>query len=127
MVSANERAAASRRYEAVTHVFVGLDNEGTTGPSDLDELRFTLLKTGESYEVKDAFSMKAEDESGKPLRAGTHLLQLLVATWYYPAVSNVEWREKWRDKGYLWSDSLVSDPMPFTVPKRPAVRDCGNL
>lgn len=124
MVSANEKAATKRKYESVVRIFFGLDTPSVSWDPHLDEARFIILKTGESHEVEDGFSMSIEDEEGKPLRPGTHMLQVVAMTWHHPRASNIEWREKWRNKGYLWSDSLLSAPMPFVILKRPPVSDC---
>ena len=121
VISANEQAAMSRKHEAVAHILSGLSSETTT--LTLDEKHFIVLKTGEAYEVKDDFSLSIENENGKPLRPGTHMLQVIVQTWPY-AASNIEWREKWNKTGYLWSDSLLSDAMPFVIAKQPTVSDC---
>ena len=50
------------------------------------------------------------------LHPGNYFLQLKVTTWYY-LVPPEMYREKWRDKGYLWSQNMTSLPMAFTVNK----------
>ena len=118
MVSGSEGAASSRKYEAHAWTQLSLDEEAMDGRSNLDESRFIVLEAGNSYEVKERFSLSLQDDRGRPLRAGKHILQVVVLTWYHPRASNIEWREKWRQKGYLWSDSVSSDPMAFMVPNR---------
>jgi hypothetical protein len=124
MVSRTSKDASAKKYETDARILIGLEETSTNFAAHLDEAQFILLDVGDSYEVKQQFSLSDKDDNGKPLRPGTHLLQVVVPTWYYPRVSNVEWREKWRNKGYLWSDSLISDLMPFLVPKSPKLSDC---
>jgi hypothetical protein len=124
MISANHKAAVSRNHETVAHIMLGLNNENMSSTSELDETHFLSLKTGESYEVKDNLSIFPRHENRKRLRPGTHMLQVVVQTWPNPGASNVEWREKWRNRGYLWSDSLISDPMPVVIEKQPLVLKC---
>jgi hypothetical protein len=123
MISANEKAAVKQNHEAVAHILSGLSNESASSTLKLDEEHFIVLRTGDAYEVKDELSVSTENESGKRLRSGTHMLQVVVQTWPYSA-SNIEWREKWNRTGYLWSDPLLSDPMPFGIAKNPIVADC---
>ena len=124
MISANQKAAVSRNHETVAHIMVGLNNENMSSTAELNEKHFLFLKTGEVYEVKDSLTISPRHENGKRLRSGTHMLQVVVQTWPNPGASNVEWREKWRNRGYLWSDSLISDPMPFVIKKQPLVLKC---
>lgn len=124
MISGSERAASARKFQAHARTLLGLDEEGMDSQSNLDESRFIVLELGNSYEVTEKFSLSIKDHQGRRLRSGRHFLQVVVLTWYHPRTSNIEWREKWRQKGYLWSDSLSSDPMPFVVPNRLSVSDC---
>ena len=117
MVSSSEKKALGRRYEAITHVLIGVNN------ARFDESGIVVLKSGESYDVKQRFSLSASASKDKPLRPGTHFLQLVVVTWDH-LLSNIEWRQKLADKGYLWTDSILSEPMPFDVPKAPVTSNC---
>ena len=123
MVSRTHKDVAARKFETDARILLGL--EAFTGlNAQFDESQFIVLDVGDAYEVKEQFSLSDKDNQGKPLRPGTHLLQLVVPTWYHHGASNIEWREKWRDKGYLWSDSLVSDAMPFHIVKSPTLSEC---
>jgi hypothetical protein len=124
MVSRSSEDAFARKYETDARILIGLEETSTNVEGRLDESQFTLLDVGESYEVTERFSLSYKDDKGKPLQPGTHLLQVVVPTWYDHGISNIEWREKWRDKGYLWSDSLVSDLMPFLIAKKPTLSEC---
>lgn len=124
MVSRSSKDASARKYETDARILIGLEAMSTSFDAYLDESQFILLDVGDSYEVKERFSLSDTDSKGKPLRPGTHLLRLVVPTWYHPRVSNIEWRKKWRDRGYLWSDSLVSELMPFRIAKKPTLSKC---
>jgi hypothetical protein len=124
MVSRSRKDATARKFETDARILVGLDDASSSFDANLDESHFVVLDVGGSYEVKEQFSLSYKDAKEKPLRTGIHLLQLVVPTWYHPRASNIEWREKWRDKGYLWSDSLVSDLMPFNIVKSPTFSEC---
>lgn len=117
MVSASEQKALGRKYESIAHLLIGINT------ASFDESRIVVLKNGQSYDVKERFSLSASDDQDKPLHPGTHFLQLIVSTWDRP-LSNIEWRQKLADKGYLWTDSILSEPMPFIVPKGPFNSNC---
>lgn len=124
MVSSSEKAASAQRYEVSAHRLIGLKNQILNTETTLDESRLISLNRGASYEVTDEFSFSTKNDDGKPLRPGIHVLQVIVSTWNHPGESNIEWREKLREKGYLWSDSVLSDPMPLPIPKRASGDGC---
>jgi hypothetical protein len=124
MVSVNEQAARAKNYEINAHRLIGFNDDIVSSDSVFDESRLISLKSGASYEVKEEFSLSITDDNGKALRPGVHMLQLIVGTWYNPRLSNIEWREKLRDNGYLWTDSVESDPMLLVIPKRISSSTC---
>lgn len=127
MVSRSAKAAAEKKYEMKVEQLIGLNSAGMSFDSTLDESHFVILKPGESYRLNKGFSLPIYNSAGDKedsLRAGNHVLQIAVLTWYYPRVSNVKGREQWRQKGYLWSDAVISLPMPFTVEKQRNAVDC---
>jgi hypothetical protein len=73
-----------------------LDEISSSLDTALDESKFVFLDVGTSYVIEQEFSVLNQDEKGNPLQPGSHVLQVVVPTWYYPSVSNIEWREKWR-------------------------------
>ena len=122
MVSKSLKAAASQRYiEDQTFYFTDLNKAGMRGASDPEEQAFIRLEPGESYTVLDEpeVVLSTGPKTAKEfLSGGDYFLQVQVATWYYWADWK-EYRERWSDKGYLWSSNMTSEPMPFTVQKTP--------
>jgi len=124
MISRSLKNAINRKYEIEGHVFIGLDAAGMTDDSVPDESQFVLLKPGEAYSlIRVLTSASSYNDSSRPLR-GLNFLQFVVLTWYYPRASNTKWRDQWQAKGYLWSDPITSNPMPFVVEKNLPVVDC---
>lgn len=125
MVSRSLKAAAAKKYIGNTsHSYFDLRKAGFRDGELPREDAFVTLKPGESYSLEDdGFGQRLYDgtkDSEDELHPGHYFLQLRVATWYY-FVPSEEYRERWRDKGYLWSGYITSEPMPFTVEKRHAV------
>jgi hypothetical protein len=56
---------------------------------------------------------------------GTYFLQIGVGTWPYVADPD-SIREKWKDKGFLWTQGLNSAPMPFTADNAESDIKCPN-
>src|SRR6266850_3236482 len=122
MVSTSERAAAARKYI--------MESRGDMWgmfpfrPTDLSN--FAILGSGEVYELDDEReSFFVSDDPANPhrrLRPGNYFLQVEVGTWPYLDQPR-PFRKTWRDKGYLWSEGIISQPMPFTIEKnRPVIK-----
>ena len=86
-----------------------------------DISQFVTLKAGESYSSDHEFRVLGSDEKLEP---GGYVLQFCVITWNFETASNIAWREEWRDKGYLWTNFLESQPMPFVIDKHPELVQC---
>jgi hypothetical protein len=114
-ISRNAQLAAAGKHKISVHYLLGIDDNPNP-----DISQFVTLKAGESYSTDHEFRVLGSDEK---LEAGGYVLQFSVLTWNYGA-SNIAWREKWRDKGYLWTDSLEIQPMPFVIDKHPEFVQC---
>jgi|SRR5689334_18885555 len=125
LISRSLENAVNKKYEIEVPILLGLDAARMTMDSVPDESQFVLLKPGEVYRFDQVFSfyIRAALEKHRSSRVGLNFLQLVVLTWYYPRASNIKWRDQWQTKGYLWSDPIISIPMPFKVDKAPVV-DC---
>lgn len=125
MVSRDLKAAASKRYESDGRFEYFDGAHFLADPSDLSN--FIVLKPGEAYSFDDNIgSFSIYDGAKEPpkgyLITGTHYLQLEVGTWSYFADPN-PFQQKWKDQGFLWTEGLTSQPMPFTIEKeRPTVK-----
>jgi hypothetical protein len=117
----NADLARAGKYEFDVHFLHGIDGELMTLQPIPDESQFVILEAGDSRAENHAFSVPG---GGKKLSPGNYVLQLSVLTWHYANASNIEWREKWRQKGHLWTNSVTSQPMSFTVYKNPVVTGC---
>lgn len=120
-ISRNARLAAAGKHKIYFGGLLGIDGKLMTLDPNPDISQFVTLKAGESYSSDHEFRVLGSDEKLEP---GGYVLQFSVETWNYPAVSNIAWREKWRDKGYLWTNFLVSQPMPFVIDKHPEFVQC---
>jgi hypothetical protein len=95
-------------------------------PTDLSD--FVILNPGELYdsEKETRSSFMVSDDPANPfhrLRPGSYFLQIDVATWAYMENAG-PFRKAWREKGYLWSEGITSEPMPFTIEKDRAIVKC---
>ena len=129
MVSRDLDDAAAKKYELSLRYtdYSAEPGFGFKSPTDLSA--FSILRPGEVYESEEHVSVPthlgeqpaADPRRGLQLSDGTHYLQITVGTWPYVAPA-APLRRKWRDKGLLWSQGLVSSPMPFTVDRnQPAI------
>lgn len=116
MVSRSLENAARRKYEFVVHRQIAHD----AGELLPDEINFVGLKPGGSYSREQVFRLHGRGS----MPVGRHILQLVVLTWPYSKASNIEWRERWQSKGYLWTDPIMSAAMPFIVKKKPKPVEC---
>jgi len=93
---------------------VGMQPDGSP-----EKESFINLKPQESYSLKNELILRLYNGTSDTedfLRAGTHFLQIKVATWYYFADPEL-YRDKWSAEGYLWSQDVTSVPMPLTIKK----------
>ena len=115
LVSRTFENAIKKKYEFTVRRFPGFDPANEFP----DESKFIVLKPGESYRLEQVERLYGRNS----MRAGHHVLQMVVPNWPYFA-SNIEWRDRWRNRGYLWTDAITSVPMPFKVERNAPVSDC---
>jgi hypothetical protein len=120
-ISRNARLAAAGKHKMSVHHLLGIDGKLLTLDPTPDISQFVTLKAGDSYSSDHEFRVLQSDEK---LEAGSYVLRFSVITWHYEAASNIEWREKWSDKGYLWTNFLESQSMPFVIDKHPEFVQC---
>lgn len=87
---------------------------------------FTILSPGASYETRHVISVPvARDGPGRfniSISAGEHVLHLTSSTWYESKQLAEDLRERWRTRGFLWTDPLASNSVALVVDKNsPAV------
>lgn len=120
-VSRNAQLAAAGKHKMVVEYLLGIDGQLLSLDPVPDEHQFVVLKSGDSHAEDHAFIIPSNDRKLSP---GNYVLQLSVLTWHYARASNIEWRNKWRDKGYLWTNSVTSIPMVFTIQRQPSLEKC---
>lgn len=124
MVSRNPEDAAANKY--VTSLRYSLSADGPEpgygfAPPNLSG--FVFLRPGEVYESEENVSLMtyipamtagARSFPKIDFSKGTYFLQIGIGTWPYVADPD-RLREKWKNKGFLWTQGLNSAPMPFTA------------
>jgi hypothetical protein len=120
-ISRNSRLATAGKHKIYVQSLLAIDGKLLTLDPKPDISQFVTLKAGESYSSEHEFRVLQSDEKLKP---GSYVLQFTVLTWHYVKASNIEWRERWRDKGYLWTNFLEVEPVPFVIDKHPEFVHC---
>lgn len=127
LVSRDEESAAAGRYiYKPIPVHADLDALGYKATPDFES--FIILKPGESFTLEGHCRVSIYDgtsETDDDLRPGNYVLQVTVAAWRYYADAQ-QYRDKWRERGYLWSENVTSKPMPITIQHQPRPVPCSN-
>lgn len=120
MVSRSYRKAREKNYVMDARENLDWKAAGFVLDSAPELSLFVTLKPGESYVAERKLHISVF-ESNDGLPVGKYFLQVRVPTWYYPPAAAEEVRERWKDEGFLWTQTLTSAPMPFEVERgRPA-------
>jgi hypothetical protein len=115
-VSRTFENAIKNKYQFTVESLSGFD------PADSvpDESNFAVLKPSETYSLEQVVRLY----NRKSMGTGHRVLQMVVPNWPYFMSSNIEWRDRWRNRGYLWTDPLTSVPMPFMLAKKATIVEC---
>jgi hypothetical protein len=110
--------------------------QSAVGPLELidsekpNEQTFVILKPATSYETSThahfPFIFDGKSKDSNLLRPGRHILQIRVRTWPEQQDTALSLRERWRTYGYLWTRSVVSQPMTFNIEKHRQVVGCST-
>ena len=80
---------------------------------------FVTLSPGASYEIRQVISVPvAPDVNSKfnvSIAEGSHVLHVTSSTWYESRKLAEDLRQRWRARGFLWTDPLASNPIAFSV------------
>lgn len=105
-------------------------SEPSVDTEEPDEQLFVILNPGDSYEVSAPahfpFLYDGKDDDPSLLRPGNHVLEIRAGTWPGKQDITTKLRERWRVHGYLWTESVRSQPMTFNIAKNPQVVKCAN-
>lgn len=89
---------------------------------------FTTLSPGASYEIRQLITIPVartgEAVFNVSIPAGEHALNVATSTWYESKKMADDLRERWRTRGYLWTDPLISNTIAFVVDKNRAPAPC---
>lgn len=96
----------------------------------LAESLVTHLETGASHvatiQLYVPYIYDATDPRANALRPGDHVLQLLVWTWLDTKPFAASLQKQWRTRGFLWTETLVSEPVLFTVSNTKTISGCSD-
>lgn len=117
-VSKNVRdAAAGNNEQTVRASIFPTKLDLPVGGAEPDKDFFVVLQPGDTYETRTDTYVDTTDNDSKPLRAGEHVLQVKVLTWYWHRDSTLldDLRRRWKDIGYLWTRAVTSSPTAFRI------------
>ena len=87
---------------------------------------FVVLQPGQTY--KTIADVNVLVPRANPVSSiigpGSHYLRIGVWTWDESQEKAKRVRRKWRREGVLWSETILSKPMPFAVVTQPKPEDC---
>lgn len=116
-VNSNPARPSAAQYELKTSTA----RFRATGPEDVDRPApgkdFVPLPPGAKFETDVAVSLPVACEGcalpNGAITAGEHLLRVTASTWYESKALGEKLRERWRRKGELWLNPVVSEPVRF--------------
>jgi hypothetical protein len=90
---------------------------------------FTTISPGASYETRQVIHVPVARGDGAALYnvsipEGEHVLSVAASTWYESRNLAEELRERWRSRGFLWTEPLASNPVAFIVGKERSLSTC---
>ena len=122
VISRNLEMLSNREYEVDEKRLLKYPDQDL----GLDESDFKVLRPGGTYSLENklvitSYSFVPQQDH---FSNGDHVLVLSVVTWFHDPDIIPQWRERWHDKGYLWTDTIKSEPLVFTVPREPIIEMC---
>lgn len=92
---------------------------------------FASLSPGASYETGQVISIpvarNGEGLLNVSIAAGEHILNVTASTWYESKKLAEDLRERWRSRGYLWTDPVSSNAASFVVDENHATTACQSM
>ena len=117
IVSKNDNGVVGDREANPVFTWVS-SGEWKATTADLNRL-FVTLMPNETYETTTTARVFVfrENRSGIPgaVGNGKHFLRLRVSTWFGSRADADRLQESWKERGKVWTNSVLSEPMPFTV------------
>lgn len=125
MISRSYNDALEHRYLKDLEPFVDPMLPQPADAATPDDRLLVTLKPGETHEVDNdvhVFVFDGSKRSADFLRPGHYFLQITVPTWWFSRESADRLAERWRDRGFLWTQDLTSLPMPIDIEKSPVTQ-----
>lgn len=89
--------------------------------------QFVILSNKQEFRLKGGLYIYlydgSEDTEGD-LQNGQYELEVKLLTWYFHPYFVDDYRKKWSETGYLWSDTLTSTRLPFEIHKNRIITSC---
>ncbi|MBA2733751.1 MAG: hypothetical protein H0U54_12765 [Acidobacteria bacterium] len=128
-ISRSGEEAAARRNELRTTHSRYFDEQPEKIVASAPGRVFTILSPGDSYETRQIISVPVTRDGGKgiynvSIGAGEHVLSVTSSTWYESQKIAQQLRERWRSRGFLWTNPLVSNSINFVVDENRAPIVC---
>lgn len=129
LVSVDMEDARAERYRQEIDFMVNLlgalepSNEAVPGDD------FVVLEPHNVYTTKThvlIFTDRVAAAPSNKLSAGEYVLQVRVHTWHENEKLAKRLSKRWRPIGFLWTDDVISLPMPFSIEPQPQVSDCSK-
>ena len=135
MVSRTIETALDRQYEQQGRYEADFASSAIFDPPVISD--FVVIQPHEKYVMKrtpirvDLNIRSGSADSNRGLQTGNYVLEIVVGTFLYFAVDDksriqiqdAQFREKWHQLGFLWSDSVTSQAMRFSIDED-RIRSC---
>ena len=124
LVGSNEQKLRNKQYEANIHV--GWVTSGTKlKEGSQPGKEFTVLNPHESYQTEGDVSIPVDlNGTTQFLKSGEHVLQVVTETWPADEAQFDKLKRRWNNTGFLWGKNVRSEPMPFSVERKPNLVEC---
>jgi hypothetical protein len=91
-----------------------------------NESPFVRLAPQASHSIPTDIHLNSIDDIDDPdsLRPGNYLLEVLVNTWFDTRSTATRLQNQYKTEGYLWTKSVMSEPIPFTIAAQKVIKGC---
>lgn len=121
-----EDAIAGRFETTIDNHIITNNSKAPSVPNAPAISEFVILASGQSYDTSAEITIPVPrvNPVATIINAGSHYLQIGVWTWDESQNEAKVRRKAWQATGFLWSESVMSGPMPFTVRSQAKPSDC---
>ncbi len=121
-----EDAIASQFETTIDNYVITNNSKAPSVPKAPPLSGFVILATGQTYDTSAEITIPVPrvNPVATIINAGSHYLQVGVWTWDESQNEAEVRRKAWQATGLLWSESVLSRPMPFTVRSQAKPSDC---